>query len=99
MSNKKLTISPDGHVEIELTAPLQSVDIKNILHIKSHEVTHEAGAVLHLIEFVNGGKFRLLVRNDGKIEDLTASNGVQTSLTKDDIMIISMDKDIQKSNS
>ena len=87
MNTRHLKFSGYGDMGLTLSGPIQAVGIENIADVESHEISREAGATLHLIQFRGGGQFRFLYTDEGVIH---ACNGTpfNGSLSLDNRLVV-----------
>lgn len=77
----------DGSLDLAISEPLNAIGIENIVDLVSYEITHEAGATLHLIRFRSGGLFRYLCTDEGEIKELSG-HGLCWTLTQDNRIML-----------
>jgi hypothetical protein len=82
MTDPHVHISATGELDLTIHDPLNAIGIENITDLVSYEITHEAGAILHLIRFRSGGLFRFLCMDTGEIKELSGE-GICWTLTED----------------
>ena len=87
MTAPHVHFSAGGHLDLTIPEPLNAIGIENIVDLVSYEITHEAGATLHLIRFQSGGLFRYLCTDEGEIKELSG-NGLCWTLTKDNRLLL-----------
>ena len=87
MTAPRVHVSADGEMDITIHDPINAIGIENIIDLVSHEITHEAGAALHLIRFRSGGLFRYLCTDGGEIKELSG-NGLCWTLTQDNRIML-----------
>jgi hypothetical protein len=87
MTAPSVYLLSDGDLDLTITKPLNAIGIENILDLVSYELTHEAGATLHLIRFRSGGIFRFLCTDIGEIKELSG-NRLCLTVTEDSRLLI-----------
>ena len=87
MTAPHVHFSSDGNLDVTITKPLNAIGIENILDLVSYEITHEAGAILHLIRLRSGGLFRFLCTDEGEIKELSGNN-LTLTLTEDSRLLL-----------